>query len=316
MAVPTSARDRAAAVVPAARSEVLLRPAAIARAWMGPGRPHETIAVPGVSLAPGEVLLRVELATVAEEDVAVHDGEASSPMPTVLGSEFVGRVAALGAPAPTVDGLALELGERVVSGVGPRERIAAHRELVGAFATHIHLGAGVPIVRVGETLPACLLAPAAGAISRAVAVARELDDAVELAGARVSVSGDGLAALALVAVAADRGADVDAASADARTRTLAVRFGASSARSSGRAATLSATAVAGGPASAVMTHAAAAPAVPTAEDLREAVAFIRNPATRRFPFADLVAAPVPLARLDEAIERARDRPDLRVAIAP
>ncbi|KAA9086644.1 alcohol dehydrogenase catalytic domain-containing protein [Microbacterium radiodurans] len=316
MAVPTPARSRAAAVVSAARSEVLLRPAAIARAWMGPGRPHETIAVPGVSLAPGEVLLRVELATVAEEDVAAHDGGASPPMPTVLGSEFVGRVAAVGAPAPAVDGRALELGERVVSGAGPRERIAAHRELVGAFATHVHLGADVPIVRVGETLAACLLAPAAGAIARAVAVARELDEAVELAGSRVSVAGDGLAALALVAMAADRGAIVDAASADARTRTLAVRFGASSVRSGEPSATVSATAVAGGPRGVVTAHAATAPAVPTHDDLREAVAFVRNPATRRFPFADVVAPPLPLARLDEAIDLARRRPDLRVAVAP
>ncbi|MDF2563141.1 MAG: hypothetical protein K0R99_4587 [Microbacterium sp.] len=54
----------------------------------------------------------------------------------------------------------------------------------------------------------------------------------------------------------------------------------------------------------------------TASDLEAAVAFMRAPSTRRYPFADLVSAPLPLDRLDDAIELARSGRHLRVAIAP
>ncbi|QLD10606.1 alcohol dehydrogenase catalytic domain-containing protein [Microbacterium oleivorans] len=293
--------------------DVLLRPAALARAWMGAGRVQETIAVPGVVLAPGEALVRVELATIADEDLAVADGHDDCPVPTVLGREFVGRIAALGGAVPATDGSSLDLGERIVCAAGARERIAPHRELVGGFATHVHLRAATPIVRVGETLPACILAPLPGAFARAAAVLRSIAQAIDLEEAVVRVTGSGADPLVIAAMATEAGAAVEIASADPRVRARAHRFGASLAggRPPAHGPRLGVTSSDG-----ESIEVAAGAPEPVAADLEAAVAFIRNPGTRRYPFADLVSVPMPLDRLDEAIELARAGGHLRMAIAP
>lgn len=296
-----------------APTDVLLRPAAIARAWMGPGRPQETIAVPGVVLAAGEALLRVDLATIAEDDLAVTDGDEDCPAPTVLGREFVGRVAALGGRVVAADGIALELGERVVCAPRPRERIAAHRELVGGFATHVHLPAGTPIVRVGEVLPACILAPVPGVVARVAGLLREVEQLVDLEDVLLTVSGAGADPLVLAAMATERGAAVSIASADPRVRSRAHRFGASVTAERSTVRGLRATMRHRDGSRAALTVAAPDCA---AVDLATAVAFMRSPGTRRYPFADLVSTPLPLDRLDEAIGLARSGTFLRVAIAP
>lgn len=294
-------------------TDVLLRPAAIARAWMGPGRPQETIAVPGVVLGPGEALLRVDLVTIAEDDLAVADGDEECPAPTVLGREFVGRVAALGGRVDAADGTALELGERVVCAPRPRERIAAHRELVGGFATHVHVPAGTPIVRVGEVLPACILAPVPGVVSRVAGLLREAEQRVDLEDVDLTVTGAGVDPLVLAAMATERGAAVSIASADPRVRSRAHRFGAAviaeRAAVRGLRATVQPRHDVGGAFTLFAPDCAPA-------DLATAVAFMRSLGTRRYPFADLVSAPLPLDRLDEAIGLARSGTFLRVAIAP
>ncbi|SDQ06235.1 Alcohol dehydrogenase GroES-like domain-containing protein [Microbacterium sp. cf332] len=293
--------------------DVLLRPAALARAWMGAGRNAETIAVPGVVLGPGEALVRVDLVTIAEDDIAITDGEEECPVPTVLGREFVGRVAALGGRVDATDGTALELGERVVSAAGPHERIGGHRELVGAFATHVHLVAGTAVARVGETLPACLLAPVPGAITRAAAVVRAIEAEADPEGLAVAISGIGAEPLALAAMLAERGARALIASIDPRVRARAARFGAELAPEAMADTTLVARfrSDAGDRRERLVRGSA-----PTTADLDAAVGFIRAPGTRRYPFADLVSAPLPLDDLDDAIELARSGRHLRVAIAP
>lgn len=296
-----------------ARMDVLLRPAALARAWMGTGRPQETIAVPGVVLEPGEALVRVELATVTDDDLAVADGARDCPVPTVLGREYVGRIAALGGRVRAADGTALELGERVVCAAGPHERIAAHRELVGGFATHVHVGARTPIVRVGEVLPACILAPVPGAVSHAAAALRAIEDIGDPEDLIVRIAGSGLEPVVLSAMATERGASVVICSRDPRVRSRAHRFGADLGSHRGDDDALDvAVATRRDP---EQWRAVAVPEA-TPADLVAAVAFIRSPGTRRYPFADLVSPPLPLDRLDDALAQARAGSYLRTSIAP
>lgn len=293
--------------------DVLLRPAALARAWMGPGRDQETIAVPGVALGRGDVLVRIDLVAITEDDLAITDGDEPCPVPTVLGSEFVGRVAALGGIVAAADGVPLELGERVVSAAGRHERIGAHRELVGGFATHVHLAAGTPIVRVGEVLPACILAPVPGAVSRAAAVVRQIEATGDPEELVVTIAGTGADPLVLAAMIAEAGGRPQLASPDPRVRAGAGRFGA--VLSPQRILETDVSARFSMPDDSSREHVVRAGAL-TASDLEAAVAFMRAPSTRRYPFADLVSAPLPLDRLDDAIELARSGRHLRVAIAP
>ncbi|MBP2368002.1 zinc-binding dehydrogenase [Pseudonocardia parietis] len=65
--------------------------------WDGTGEPFRLVdtALPARP-APGEVLVRVDLATVCGSDLHTTRGHRSSPVPGVLGHEQVGRVVAVG----------------------------------------------------------------------------------------------------------------------------------------------------------------------------------------------------------------------------
>lgn len=70
-------------------------------------------------LAPGEMLIRVELAGVCGTDVHLHRGELKIPLPMILGHETAGRIVALGdADAKDWLGNALRIGDRVSFTVG------------------------------------------------------------------------------------------------------------------------------------------------------------------------------------------------------
>ncbi|MEH3089790.1 MAG: hypothetical protein PGN24_09420 [Microbacterium arborescens] len=182
----------------------------------------------------------------------------------------------------------------------------------------MHLAAGTAIARVGEALPACILAPLPGAVARAASVLRAVERAGELEDLTVRVSGSGLEPLVLAAMVSERGGAPVISSADPRVRSRAQRFGAAlvpppPSEEAGAGVRLRVTTrrdtgtdvdvpVPDGP--------------PTGTDLDDAVSFIRSPGTRRYPFADLIAAPVPLDRLDEAIALARTGVYLRTSIAP
>ncbi|MEV7632219.1 alcohol dehydrogenase catalytic domain-containing protein [Microbacterium sp. NPDC089318] len=232
------------------RTDVVLRPSAVAMAFLGEGHPHETIAVPGVALAADDVLVAIELSTICESDVHTVRGGRSAPAPLVLGHESVGRVIALGeAGADAEDGTSLRIGDRVVwsvtvpcgecdrcsAGVTQKcrrlgeyghERIAPHRELTGGFASHLQLRRGTTIVRVPEALPAAVLAPASCATATACAAVHRGAAGRDLDGTRVRVHGAGLVGLSAVAIAAAEGAIVDVVDPNADRRRLATRFGA------------------------------------------------------------------------------------------
>ncbi len=233
--------------------EARLTPPALARVWVAAGQPHETIAVPGVTLAPGEVLVAIELATICGSDVHTATGHRPGPAPSILGHEYVGRVVALGDESVrTVDGARLAVGDRIVwsifascgtcercRGGSPQkchdvrkyghEKIAQHWELSGGFATHAHLLPGTAIVRVPDRMPAAAAAPAACGTATAWAAVEAADDIVPLHGAAAMVSGAGLIGLTAAAMLAARGARVVVVDPDPARRALALRFGATAA---------------------------------------------------------------------------------------
>ena len=240
---------RPAVEVPGVRDEVL-RPAAVAEVWTGVGAPLETMAVPGVLLAPGDVIVAVELATLCSSDVHIAAGHRSAPAPMVLGHECVGRVMSIGAGgALDVSGAPIALGDRVVWSVAVscgdcdrctsalpqkcrhlrtygHERIGAHWELSGGLATHVHVLAGTAIVPVGERIPARVAAPAACGAATAWAALRRAEREVPLPRSIVTVTGAGIVGLSATAIAADRGATVIVSEPDKKRRRLARLFGA------------------------------------------------------------------------------------------
>jgi putative phosphonate catabolism associated alcohol dehydrogenase len=229
--------------------DVLLRPSPHAMVWSGVGQAHDQLAVPGVSLAPGDALVEVELATVCGSDLHTVRGERGAATPLVLGHEQIGRVVALGENARTAAGIPLAVGDRVAwtvtvscgvcdrcrAGLTQKCRTLAkyghdrvHRgwELSGGFATHVHVLAGSPIVLIDEELPAEVAAPASCATATVVAALAAASALVPLAGATVLVSGAGLLGLTACAMATDAGATVIVTDPDPLRRHLALAFGA------------------------------------------------------------------------------------------
>lgn len=237
-------------LAPAAARDIVLSPSATAMVWMGPHRPHEIVAVPGVRLAAGDVLVRVELATICGSDVHTVEGRRGAPAPLVLGHEYVGRVEHVGAgDVRSADGTPVRVGDRVVwsifascgscdrcrDGLAQKcrsllkyghERIASGWELSGGFATHVHVRAGTAIVHVGERLAAEILAPLSCGTATAAAALRSADGVRGIDDATVLVTGAGLIGLTTAAMAADRGAAVIVSDPDPARRARARRFGA------------------------------------------------------------------------------------------
>jgi putative phosphonate catabolism associated alcohol dehydrogenase len=352
---------------PGQRRDVTLRPAATAMVWIGEGHPHETIAVPGVALGENDVLVAVEMSTICGSDVHTVQGRRSAPVPLVLGHESVGRVIALGdAGAVAVDGTPVRIGDRIVWSVTiscgtcdrcvqgmpqkcrtlgkyGHDRIGVHGDLSGAFGTHVQVRAGTAIVRVPESLPASVLAPASCATATAwAAVARAARDH-DLEGAAVRVHGAGLVGLSAAAIAVEQGATVEVLDPVPARLALAGRFGAGRIdrdpdiviEASGHAV---AEALAGaGIGGTVVLVGSVFPAEPvpfdaesivrrlvtvcgvhnyTGEELSEAVGFLAGRG-RAYPFADAVGEVRQLAAVDEAIAAASaPGAPLRIGLVP
>ncbi|SKC62242.1 zinc-binding dehydrogenase [Krasilnikoviella flava] len=218
--------------------------------WEG-GDAVRIVDVPLPALGPGEVLVRVLLATVCGSDRHTVSGRRSSPSPSVLGHEAVGEIIEVG-PGGAVgdDGGALAAGDRVVWGVtvacGDCDRCRAGRTakcrsvrkvgheafdsawpLSGTYARHLVLPAGSTIARVPVTVPDALAAPAGCATATVMAA---IEAAGPLPGRRVLVSGAGMLGVAAVVAARDAGAaEVVVTDPDPGRRGLAARFGADAA---------------------------------------------------------------------------------------
>lgn len=226
-----------------------LEPTPEALVFRGAAEGFERVAVPGVELGPGDLLVRVELATVCGSDRHTAVGARTEATPLVLGHEQVGRIVALGpGDAPrTVDGRPLFHGDRVVWGVAiacgscdrcrrgltnkcervrkyGHTRIERGWELGGGFATHVHVLAGSDVVRVPGRTPAEVLAPASCATATVVAAIEAAGRALD--GEVVVVSGCGMLGLTAIAMARAAGAVAIGIDPDPRRRAQAEAFGA------------------------------------------------------------------------------------------
>ncbi len=225
-------------------------PARYAR-WDGVGRPFSVVPastplVPG----PGELLVRIDLATVCGSDLHTVGGRRPSPVPALLGHEQVGTVLGVGAGGVRcVDGTPVAPGMRVVWSVtascGSCERCErglphkcrrlrkyGHEPLVesapltGGFATHCVVLPGTAVVEVPPELPDEVASPASCATAT---VAAAVAAAGAAAGRRVLVTGAGMLGLTAVAMAATAGARVVAVDPDPARREQALAFGAAEA---------------------------------------------------------------------------------------
>lgn len=221
-------------------------------AWVfrGVADGFDRVAVPDVNLREGDMLVRVELATVCGSDRHTVSGARTEPTPLVLGHEQVGRIVAMGPGTPprTVNDRPLAIGDRVVWSVAvscgacrmcargiPNKcqhlrkyghaRMERGWELSGGLATHVHVVAGSDIVKVPDDLPAEILAPASCATATVVAA---LEAAIirPLRGEFVVVSGCGMLGLTAIAMARAQGAFVIGIDPDPTRRAQARQFGA------------------------------------------------------------------------------------------
>jgi putative phosphonate catabolism associated alcohol dehydrogenase len=222
--------------------------------WDGVGRPFTLVTTTTPrSPGPGEVLVRIDLATVCGSDLHTVSGHRRSPSPGVLGHEQVGTVLAVGpGGADCVDGTPVVPGLRVVWSVtaacgdcdrcrrgltqkcrGLRkyghEPLAEDAPLTGGFATHCVLLPGTAVVAVPDGLPDAVACPASCAtatVAAVVAAAGPLD------GRRVLITGAGMLGVTAAAMASRAGAYVTVTDPAPDRRAQALRFGASEVRDS------------------------------------------------------------------------------------
>lgn len=221
--------------------------------FTGPATGWRLIAQPMPEPTPGAVVVRVEAATLCASDLHTLHGRRGAPCPSVLGHETVGRIVAWGTgPSPRdTGGAALHVGDRVAwavvaacnacpacrSGLPQKcltgikyghEPFEGARAWTGGFATWVLLAPGTAIVRLPESLPASLAAPASCATATAMHAWRFLGDA---AGRRVVVTGAGLLGLTAAAIARQRGAaEVVVIDPDSRRHDATRAIGATAAR--------------------------------------------------------------------------------------
>lgn len=174
--------------------------------FQGPGKPFQlsTVALPE-ELQPGEVLVKISLATICGSDLHTVEGRRSAPAPCVLGHEAVGSVlrsARSGVPtgqrvtwtladscghcAPCTDWHLPQKCEQLF-----KYGHAALNDgcgLNGCYASHILLRPGTHIFPVPDSLPDAVAAPANCALATMVNALEILPDPCH----RVLVQGGGL----------------------------------------------------------------------------------------------------------------------------
>ncbi|MEY3458457.1 MAG: L-threonine 3-dehydrogenase [Planctomycetota bacterium] len=197
-----------------------------------------------------EILVAVESCTLCGSDLHSFEGRRAVPVPTVLGHEIVGRIAAFGSGATRVDlaGAPLVEGDRVVWAVVAscgqcsncerdlpqkcersvkygHEAFRPGYELLGGLAEHCLLTPGTAIVRAPDAVSLNVISPASCATAT---IAAAMESAGEVAGRVVCITGGGLLGLTASAMCCERGAlAVVLCDVNAERRERAVRFGAS-----------------------------------------------------------------------------------------
>ena len=194
-----------------------------AQIFDGPGRPlrPEQRALPA-ALAPGEILVAIQLATICGSDLHTLAGHRTESTPCILGHEAVGRVVDLG---PGRDDL--RIGDRltwsIADSCGTCPACTAHRlpekcrhlfkyghasladgsGLNGCYASHILLRPGTRVVKIDDALPDAVVAPANCALATAVNAISHLPDPCRV----VAIQGAGLLGVYSCALLKERGVE-------------------------------------------------------------------------------------------------------------
>ena len=210
-----------------------------AAVWTGSGIELRDMKIP--ALESGEVLVRVDLATVCGSDLHTVSGRRHGACPSVLGHEAVGRVVAVGEATSSA-----EVGDRIVWSVtvpcgrcarctsGFTAKCSSVRKvghesaqsawvLSGSYARHIVLPHGTAVARVPDTMPDAAAAPAACATATVMAA---LDAAGAVGGRRVLIVGAGMLGVTAAAAAFERGASVSVLDRDPERQRQSRAFGA------------------------------------------------------------------------------------------
>lgn len=219
---------------------------AVAQVFDGPDRPLRAEAFAGVAPGPGEMVVRVDLATVCGSDLHTVAGLRPERTPCVLGHEGVGTVLAIGdrpmgdvghdvavgdrvtwtvaascghCPACTRHGLPQKCEQLFKYGHAP---LADGTGLNGTYASHLVLRQGTHVVRVPDELSDEVAAPANCALATVVHALSALPETPRTA----LVQGAGLLGLYACAVLADRGTEIVlCADVDERRLELVDAFG-------------------------------------------------------------------------------------------
>lgn len=202
------------------------------------GQPLELQAVPVPALAEGELLVRVTACSLCGSDLHTAHGRRPHPVPTILGHEIVGRIAAIG-PGPAavcVSGRPLAVGQRITWSVcascGRCDRcrhglpqkcrqlvkyghsaLQSPHGLSGGLADYVQVFAGTAIVPLPDTLADTAAAPASCAVATAAAIVRTIrqqlagfgPDGGSLATRSAVVLGGGMLGLSVASLLAAEG---------------------------------------------------------------------------------------------------------------
>lgn len=217
--------------------------------FSGPGQPLQLHEYELPKLKPGEILVRVECSTLCGADLHSYQGHRSTPCPTVLGHEIMGRVAELPAGESLRDstGRELHIGDRITWSVAGscgscffcnnelpqkceslfkygHERITEDHPLSGGLGDYCHLARGTAVFPIPDELPmkvACPVNCATATVAGAMRYAGDCTDRVVL------VLGAGMLGLTTAAMAGSLGArEVIICDINPDRLRLAERFGA------------------------------------------------------------------------------------------